>query len=173
MKVNKDELTIRVAEEEDKAYLIQFLLEPGVLTYFPMCDQREVEDAVRISMSYIDYQSAYTAEYQGQICGNMVLYLSPFSKTKHQSLFMIVISEAFRNRNIGTHMLEYLCKAAYEDHGIELLHLEVYEDNPARRLYERNGFVEYGRHPHFLKGPDGFRTKILMQKNLRDFYGRT
>ena len=57
-------------------------------------------------------------------------------------------------------------KLAKEEFHIELLHLEVYEGNPAIRLYERFGFVKYGEHPHFIKEEGRYLSKILMQKLL-------
>ncbi|MCF7806316.1 MAG: GNAT family N-acetyltransferase [Simkaniaceae bacterium] len=168
----EDKVQMRLSENDDLPFLISFLMQPGVLPYFPMCDHREVEDAARITISYRDVGSVYTAEYEGKICGFVILYVSPFSKLKHQSLFMIIVSEKFRNLGIGSYMLDYLEKVAKEDHQIEMIHLEVYEDNPARRLYSRKGYVEYGRHPKFLKESDGYRDKILMQKKLGE-YGRT
>ncbi|MDN3505228.1 MAG: GNAT family N-acetyltransferase [Rhabdochlamydiaceae bacterium] len=162
----KDKLSIRQAEISDSEPLIQFLMEPGVLPYFPMCELKEVEDAAKVSVSYRDSNAAFTAEYDGEICGNTILYISPFTKNKRQCLFMIIVGEKFRNKGIGSMMLDHLFEVAKNEHNINLLHLEVYEDNPARKLYERKGFEQYGVHPKFLKEPDGFRDKILMQKKL-------
>ena len=51
--------------------------------------------------------------------------------------------------------------------GIRLLHLEVYEGNPAANLYYRLGFRKYGEHKKFLKEANGsYGTKILMQMEL-------
>ena len=160
-------LKIRLSEEKDIPYLAKFLMQPGVLPFFPMCNEKEVEDSSRIWISYRQFGCAYTGEYDGEVCGMTNLYLSPFTKAKKQTLFSIIISEEFRNKGIGGEMIDHLIDVAQNEHGIELLHLEVYEDNPAKRLYERKGFVKYGEHPNFLKEPDGFRSKILMQKKLK------
>ena len=49
---------------------------------------------------------------------------------------------------------------------IELLHLEVYEGNPAIHLYQRLGFVQYGYQRHFIKQNGQYLGKIMMQKAL-------
>ena len=131
-----------------------------------MCDEKEVQDSSRIWISYREFGCAYTAEFEGEVAGMTNLYLSPFTKLKKQCLFSIIVSEDFRNKGLGGAMLDHLIDEAKNTHGIELLHLEVYDENPAKRLYERKGFVKYGEHPNFLKEPDGYRAKILMQKKL-------
>ncbi|HSX04724.1 MAG TPA: GNAT family protein, partial [Rhabdochlamydiaceae bacterium] len=59
-----------------------------------------------------------------------------------------------------------LMKLAKEKFNIELLHLEVYEHNPAVRLYKRLGFKEFGIQRHFIKEDDKYVGKIYMQRNL-------
>jgi putative acetyltransferase len=49
---------------------------------------------------------------------------------------------------------------------IELLSLQVYEDNPAIRLYSRFGFKEYGRQTHWIKEDEGYRARIFMERHL-------
>lgn len=162
----RGDIDIRYSTEEDIPTLMGFLFEPGVLQFFPMSDEKEIQDAAKVWISYHAYKCCYTAEKNGIICGMTNLYVSPFSKAKKQALFSIIVSEKFRNQGIGSHLIDHLEDVGKNDHGIDLLHLEVYETNPAKRLYERKGFQEYGRHPEFLMEPDGYKTKILMQKDI-------
>ena len=57
-------------------------------------------------------------------------------------------------------------KLAKNKFHIEVLHLEVYEGNPAKKLYDRLGFVQFGCHDHFIKEEQGYLQKIFMQKQL-------
>ena len=59
-----------------------------------------------------------------------------------------------------------MTKAAKNHFKIEILHLEVYQGNPAIRLYERLGFKEFGRQPKFIKIGGEYLDKIMMQKEL-------
>ena len=162
----RGDIDIRYSIESDIPTLTDFLREPGVLDFFPMSDEREIGDAAKVWISYHEFKCCYTAEKDGVICGMTNLYVSPFGKSKKQALFSIIVSEKYRGQGIGSHLIDHLHDVGKNDHGIELLHLEVYENNPAKRLYERKGFEVYGSHPQFLMEPDGYRSKILMQKRL-------
>lgn len=161
-----DPLTIRLAEEADQTYLVEWLLQPGVLEGFPLSDLREVEDAARIWLSYSKYQAVLTALWNDVPCGIANLYLQPYKKLAHQCLFAIVVDEKHRGKGIGTRLLQELMNMAKERFQIELLHLEVYEKNPAIHLYERLGFERYGIQRRFLKDEGRYLAKILMQKKL-------
>ncbi len=171
MKIDQAKICVRDAVENDKYPFTEWLMDTDVLSWFPMCNLIEVEDAVRICMSYMKMGAIYTAEYEGIPIGMANLYVNTFSKIKHQALFAITIRRDLRGKGVGTKLLEHLITMARERFQLELLHLEVYQDNPAIRLYQRFGFQEYGRHKNFLKEPDGFRDKILMQLEIR--HGRT
>jgi ribosomal protein S18 acetylase RimI-like enzyme len=125
-----------------------------------------VDDSVRIWMGYIKMGASFTAEVDGKVAGMAVLYLQPYKKFSHHALFAIIVNEQFRNQGIGQKLIERLEKEARDKFHLEILHLEVYETNPAVRLYERMGFKEYGRHPRFIKEDGKYVGKILMQKDL-------
>lgn len=159
-------LTIRVTKPEDAEHLKQWLFEPGVLRWFPMFDEREVDDAVKIWVSYARYEACFTIECDGVPCGVANLYLQPYKKLAHQSLFAIIVSEKFRNKGVGTALLNHLIKQAKEKFKLEILHLEVYQGNPAIHLYERMGFKQYGLETHFIRDQGEYISKIMMQKYL-------
>jgi putative acetyltransferase len=161
-----EHLTIRFGEESDQKYLVEWLLQPGVLDGFPLADLREIEDAARIWVSYSNRQAVLTALWDGVPCGIANLYLQPYQKMSHQCLFAIIVDEKLRGKGIGTKLMEELMKLAKEKFHLEFLHLEVYEGNPAIHLYERLGFKQYGLHRHFIKDQGRYIGKIMMQKIL-------
>lgn len=156
----------RLMIPDDAPFLKKWLLVPGILEWFPMCDEREIDDSIRIWMSYIKMEACFTATLDGEVAGVSILYLQPYQKFAHQCLFAIIVAEKFRGKGVGTELMNYMMKQAKEKKQIELLHLEVYEGNPAYRLYEKLGFQEYGRQPHFIKWEGKYFSKILMQKVL-------
>lgn len=165
--MKKNKVVIRVAKEEDQELLKIWLRDPAVMPWFPLDSEREIEDAVKIWLSYAPLKAAYTLEYEGKVAGMAVIYVHKYKKLQHQSLFAIILDEKYRGKGLGTQLMKYLIEEAKQSHGIELLHLEVYEGNPAQRLYEKLGFKEYGRQTHFLKEKNGvYRTKINMQLPL-------
>lgn len=159
-------LEIRVAQESDQPHIVEWLLQPGVLKWFPLADQREVEDAVRISLSYAAAGAAITALKGGRPVGFANLYLQQFEKLAHQSLFMVIVDERERGHGIGTALIQELERLSRETFHLDLIHLEVYDGNPAIRLYTRLGYTRYGYHPRFLKDEGGYLGKILLQKPL-------
>lgn len=157
---------IRPATQDDAVYLREWLNDPEVLRWFPMNDEREVEDSVRIWMSYTKIEAGIMALVDGEPAGLSNLYIQPYEKFKHQCLFSILVSGKFRGKGVGTKLLEALKKYAKEKFHIEILHLEVYDGNPAAALYKRMGFKEYGRHSKFIKLGETYTDKVFMQQTL-------
>lgn len=165
--MTKDPISIRFAEESDESLIVQWLLQPGVLHWFPLADFREIEDAARIWISYAKQKGVLTALWDGKPCGSATLYLHPFRKLSGQSLLAILVDENCRGKGVGRRLLVELEELAKTRFGIELLHLEVYEGNPAIHLYQKLGFVQYGIQKRFIKeSPGHYLNKIMMQKNL-------
>ena len=73
----------------------------------------------------------------GEPAGLANLYIQPFAKFKHQCLFSIIVASKFRGKGIGTILLETLKGYAKEKFNIEILHLEVYDGNPAAKLCDK------------------------------------
>jgi putative acetyltransferase len=159
-------VTIRLAVEEDQPYLVEWLLQPGTLDWFPLEGIREIEDAAKIWLSYTKFGAVLTVLVDGIPAGIANLYLQPYKKLAHQCLFAIIVDEKVRGKGVGTLLMEQLMILAKDHFKIELLHLEVYEGNPAIHLYERLGFERYGIHRRFIKENGGYKGKILMQKKL-------
>lgn len=161
------DLTFRLTQPEDAPRLTQWLMDPDILRWFPMENLREVEDAVRVWVGYSRMSSGLTAEWKGEPCAMANLYIQPYAKLKHTCLFSVIVQASMRGKGIGGALISELMKHAKERFGIEILHLEVYENNPAKRLYERLGFKEFGCQTHFIKEADGcYRGKTYMQKRL-------
>lgn len=163
-------IEVRPTRLDEDGYLKQWLLEPGVLRWFPMENGREIEDAVRLWISFAEKGSCLTVECNGVPCGMATLYIQPYKKLAHQCLMSIIVSEQYRNRGVGTVLTQNLMALAQEKFGIELIHLEVYEGNPAIHLYQKMGFERYGCQTHFIKERGVYIGKILMQRVLN---GRT
>jgi len=165
--MDNSKCTIRLAIPEDGVYLNKWLLNPESLLYFPMSDPREVEQSVKIWIDYYKKEAVWTALFDGEPCGSAVLNLQPYEKFAHQCLLSIIVAEDYRNKGIGTALMEELIKNAKEKFHLEILHLEVYGGNPAINLYRRLGFKEFGCQEHFIKEPGGgYRPKVYMEKRL-------
>lgn len=160
------EITTRFTEESDYDLLVTWLMRPGVLRWFPLYDLREVEDAVRIWIYHTKQSAVLTALVDGVPCGVAVLYLQPFKKLAHQCLFAIVVDEPYRGRGVGTKLLTDLMALGKERFQLTMLHLEVYDGNPAIHLYRRLGFEQYGFQRCFIKDNGEYIGKIMMQRKI-------
>lgn len=158
-------MDIRYTEPSDAPYLRDWLKEPGILHWFPMYDDVEIEDAVNRWIAFYRYKCSLTVTMHGVPCGIATLYLQPYRKLAHQCEFGIIVGTGNRNKGIGRQLIRNLIHLAKNYFKVELLHLQVYAENPAIRLYQRMGFVEFGRQTHWIKeGTGQYCARVFMEK---------
>ena len=164
-----NDVEIRFTEAGDAPYLKEWLMEPGILRWFPMIDEVEINHAVNLWIGFSRYKCSLTAAVDGVPSGLCTLYLQPYRKLAHQCEFGIIVSPDCRNKGIGTKLLTHTIQLAKETFNIELLHLQVYSENPAINLYRRFGFKEFGEQTQWIKEENGEYTgRIFMEKYLND-----
>ena len=69
-------------------------------------------------------------------------------------LLLLGVAPDFRRRGIGRRLLEHFIGQA-QDAGVDRVHLEVREGNPAVALYRHAGFTLAGRRPKYYRGRFG------------------
>jgi len=168
MSKNIGTISIRTLVEADQYYLSQYLMDPSVLDFFPMCNMTEVGEALKIWLYYARKGQAYTIEVDHKPAGFAILYVNVFKKLAKQALFAIVVGDTYRGKGVGTKLLQHIIYEAKHTYGIVNLHLEMYEGNPAYSLYKRLGFKDYGAHEQFMREQltEKKKKKIMMQMNL-------
>ncbi len=170
MSIEKKEiegLEFRYTQNSDSKHLKRWLMDPTVARWFPMADEVEIDDAVNRWVGFSRYHCSITALMDSEPCGLSTLYLQPYKKLAHQCEFGIIMAPELRGQGIGTQLLLTLIDLAKKQFKIELLHLQVYAENPAIRLYERFGFREFGRQNEWIKELDGsYRGRIFMERNI-------
>jgi putative acetyltransferase len=160
-------LTIRYTEEKDLKFLKEWLLNPSVGRWFPMSDEAEVEDSASRWIGFARYKCSLTAVMHGVPAGIATLYLHPYRRLTHQCEFGIIVSHDFRGKGVGSHLLSSLMKLAKEQFHIELIHLQVYAENPAIKLYKRFGFREFGRQNSWIREDDKtYCGRVFMERHL-------
>jgi putative acetyltransferase len=159
-------LNIRLSVETDMEYWKLWINDPEVLPWFPVSSSEEIDVAARHVFSFVPRNAVLTAELEGRPCGIAGLDLPGYSKIRHQAMFSIIVDKSCRNLGIGSALLQALLAAAKAWHGVSLVLLEVFEGNPARSLYQRMGFVDFGFQPFYSKMEDQFLGRHLMCKAL-------
>lgn len=164
---------IRYTEPTDVKYLKNWLMDPSIGRWFPMADEVEVDDAAGRWVGFYRYKCSLTAVIDDEPVGLATLYLQPYKKIAHQCEFGIIVGDKHRGKGVGSSLLKNLIHLAKETFKIELLHLQVYEGNPATRLYKRFGFEEFGIQTKWIKEKDKdgnpfYVGRVFMEKFLKD-----
>ena len=167
MKKKDVNVTFRETTLADLDYYRTWLQQDGVLEWCPMSNPSEVDIAVGHAKYFMHKGGATTAIHSDKAVGLCMLFINDIKKLSHHSLFLIIVDEAYRGQGVGTLLLQHVINSAKKDHGLEILHLEVYENNPAINLYKKVGFKQYGKHEKFIKDDKGqYFCKVMMEMEL-------
>jgi ribosomal protein S18 acetylase RimI-like enzyme len=160
-------LTIRYTVPQDAEWLKKWLLDPSVKNSFPMLSEGEVDDAVRRWISFSRIRASLTVEMDGRPVGLATLYVQAYKRLVHQTEFGIIVDPDYRGKGVGSFLLSSIMKLAKQHFHVELIHLQVYQDNPAIFLYEKFGFKEFGRQTHWIKEGEGqYVGRIFMERSI-------
>ncbi len=114
----------------------------------PMGQDEALEEEVRVDMiaemKKIPTTMTYMAYHEGKVLGIVTCFIgfSTFTASKTFKIHDVAVHPDARGMGIGTLMLNKIEEEAAEM-GCSKITLEVRTDNPAKKLYEREGF-EYG-----------------------------
>jgi RimJ/RimL family protein N-acetyltransferase len=157
---------IRYTYLTDTLFLKRWLAAPGMLHWFPMSLEKEVEDAVQCWMGFCRYSSSITATLNGVPCGVGTLFLMPYKKVAHHALFKIIVDPQHQHKGIGTALVKNLKHLAKTYFSLEIIHIEVFEGNPLIHILKKLDFHEFGRQERFVKEGDKYFSRILLETHL-------
>lgn len=157
---------IRYSLMTDISYLREWMGAPGVLEFFPMKTEKEIEDAIQCWISFCRFSSSLTATVQGVPVAIGTLFLMPYQKVSHHCLFKIIVDPKWQRKGIGASMVKNLKHLAKTYFRLEMLNIEVYEGNPLIEILARQGFYEVFRQPHFVKDEGAYKARIFMEAAL-------
>jgi ribosomal protein S18 acetylase RimI-like enzyme len=111
--------------------------------------------------------AVFGAFLDSEITGMAGLYREQGERKQHRGvLWGMYVRPAAQGRGLGRALLRAVLAHAQGE--LEQVHLSVVSDNePARRLYESEGFTAYGLEPHALKQGRRYLDEILMVRLLR------
>ena len=111
--------------------------------------------------------NVFGAFHDSKLVGIAGLLIGKGQKEAHKGrLVGMYVRPSARKVGVGRRLVETIIESAR--HSVELIQLAVVSDNePARRLYERLGFVEYGLEKKALKQDGRYYDEVLMAKNLK------
>lgn len=80
-------------------------------------------------------------------------YVGSQSVLEEADMMNIAVAPEYRRKGIAQELISRLVSALY-DKGVHSLSLEVRASNePAKALYEKNGFIPVGRRPNYYRNP--------------------
>lgn len=165
---------LRSPEKEDAAALLDFLVTAAgetefILRYPEECTMTVEQEAAWIENMGRQSGTVVIACFLDGLCaGNcQVALIGSGIKNRHRATIAIGIRKAYWGQGIGTAMMREMLTWA-EKMGVLQVELEYIEGNArGRALYQKMGFVEYGRRPDAIRLKNGeFRQEILMMKKL-------
>jgi ribosomal protein S18 acetylase RimI-like enzyme len=111
--------------------------------------------------------AAFGAFHDSEIVGVAGLLIREERKEAHKALLVgMYVRPSARKAGVGRRLVETIIEFARPR--VELVQLAVVSDNgPARRLYERLGFLEYGLEKKALKQDGHYYDELLMAKDLK------
>ena len=111
--------------------------------------------------------AAFGAFHDSELVGIAGLLIRAGRKEAHKGLLVgMYVRPSARKAGVGRRLVETIVEFAR--HRVELIQLSVVSDNePARRLYERLGFLEYGIEKKALKQDGRYYDEVLMARDLK------
>jgi len=111
--------------------------------------------------------NVFGAFHDSKLVGIAGLLIGKGQKEAHKGrLVGMYVRPSARKVGVGRRLVETIIEFARQR--VELIQLAVVSDNePARRVYERLGFVEYGLEKKALKQDGRYYDEVLMAKDLK------
>jgi len=110
----------------------------------------------------------YGAFVDGVLAGVVGMARESRSKNRHKAVvFGMYVAPEFGRRGVARALIRHLVAAAKEEPGLEQLVLTVTHSNePARLLYESEGFRSFGIEPRAIRVEDRYYDKAHMVRFL-------
>ncbi|WP_314065116.1 GNAT family protein [uncultured Vagococcus sp.] len=167
------EIHIREAMPADAAAILDYLNKIGgesinlLFTENAFVNTTIPEEAAIIKKMVAGTNSTMILALDGQqVVSVSSLNGSDRPRAAHRTTLAISVSRTHWNRGIGSKVLNRLIDIA-KSKELEIIDLEVKADNQAAiRLYQKAGFKEIGRYPHFLKIDAHYYDGIFMVLHL-------
>ena len=145
-----EELDVRYSMIEDGKYLTKWLLDKENLKWFPP-SEKEAKDYANNWIGFSRCKSSLTATLKGVPCGIITLYLMPYKKVAHLSMFYLIVDKQHRNKGIGTVLIKNMLNLAEKYFSLESVYAEVFDGCPIIPVLEKLEFSSFGAQPHFVK----------------------
>ena len=154
-----DEIDIRYTSLEDGKYLEKWLSNKEDLKWYP-ANEKEAKGFGRNWIGFARYKCSLTATIKDEPCGIITLYLMPFKKTAHLSMFYMIVSEKHRRKGVGESLVKNMMNLAEKYFSLESVYAEVFEGSPIIPLLEKLKFSSFAKQDHFVKESGKYLARV-------------
>jgi RimJ/RimL family protein N-acetyltransferase len=164
-------LRVRAAEPEDAPTLIEIRREAAEEGRFVARWPEEVPSAepfaARLRDAAADHETFLVAEERDVIVGLLSIRRGSRPANVHTADVGVDVRRAARGRGVGTALM-LAAEAWARERGVRKICLEVFVDNePARRLYRKLGYIEEGvRRAQYLRPAGDLVDAVIMAKRV-------
>ena len=145
-----ENLVIRAQEPEDYAAVQQIYAQPNAYRNTLQLPFASAHSWKERTAKQHQTAKVLVACVDGVPVGNIGLVLDSNLRRRHVASIGMGVHDAYAGRGIGQALLAAVIDIADNWWQVQRLELTVFEDNmPAIRLYQRNGFIEEGRHKNY------------------------
>ncbi len=160
------EFDIRYTYITDISYLRQWMRLPGMLNFFPMSNDKEIEDAIQCWIGFCRWYSSLTVTVNHTPVAIGTLFLMPYKKVAHHCLFKLIVDPKFQRKGIGSALLKNLKHLARNYFHLEAMNIEIFEGNPIKDLLHKYDFKEIIGQDKFVKEEGKYLPRIVMGADL-------
>lgn len=157
-------VTLKSPEVSDAQKLLNFIVSVASITDYILSTPKDFEGFLKDITKEEKYIDSYKENkdylicvyHDGEIIGDCSLAFHRHEKDAHRATVGIAVGKEYWGLGIGSLLFEEMIKLAKNEPGIEQIELSVIANNErAKRLYTKKGFVKVGDIPHQLKLKDG------------------
>jgi ribosomal protein S18 acetylase RimI-like enzyme len=171
---NQKLVSIRHVEINDAEKLLNC-----IKTYIPQSDyipkfEQEIKLTIEQTKEWIntfltnENSLLLVAEYDSQIIGNIDLTGNRRKIMEHTAVIGMGMLKEWRNKGLGTALLEETIGWAKQNPILELIWLQVYTENKLGvRIYQKMGFEENGIIKNFFKKGDNYFDNLTMTMKVK------
>lgn len=157
---------LRYSEFSDMVFLKQWLLEPGVIHWFPMTEGKELDEACQGWISFSKLQASLTAVVDDEPCGLGTLLLMPYKKVAHECLIKLIVSSKWQRNGIGSSLLKNLIHLAKMRFRLKIVYFEIVEGNPIEKMLQKFEFQLTARQEGYFKEDGRLYERLIYDKEI-------
>ncbi len=160
------DIDIRYTVAKDEPYLRDWLNAPCRMHWFPIGNEKELDNGAKVWMAFSRFSASITATFEDTPVGMATLFLMPYRKVAHHCLFKVIVDPKFQRQGVGESILTNLMHLARNYFRLELVHIEVFEGNPMIQLLEKLKFHRFAFQQDYVKEGDKYFSRALYEKEL-------